>query len=128
MRKRIVALGIGVFAAMLLSYNPAMAAPKKARVRHVAASTAKVDNATLARNVQARFARTRSLKELTIHVQANQGVVTLSGTVPKWWQKGLATREARVVSGVKKVDNQLKIAPGGMPPPRKHAKKAANAG
>lgn len=120
MRKRIAVLGIGVFAAVLLSYNPAMAA----RGKHAAASTAKVDNATLARNVRARFARTHSLKELTIHVQANEGVVTLTGTVQKWWQKGVATREARIVSGVKKVNNQLKIAPGGMPHRKKHAKKA----
>ncbi len=125
MKKRTVLLGVAFVLATLLSYNPAMAATKRTSHKQAATSTAKVDNATLVKNVEARLARTRSLKTLAIHVQATSGVVTLSGTVPKWWQKGVATRETRMVTGVKKVDNELKIAPGGMRKQTKHAKKAA---
>ncbi|MCL5671783.1 MAG: BON domain-containing protein [Acidobacteria bacterium] len=125
MKRKIALSGVAFVLTVLVAYNPAMAAKKLTSHKHAAASTAKVDNATLVKNVEARLARTRSLKTLAIHVQATSGVVTLSGTVPKWWQKGVATRETRMVTGVKKVDNELKIAPGGMRKQTKHARKAA---
>ncbi|HUZ46925.1 MAG TPA: BON domain-containing protein [Terriglobia bacterium] len=125
MKKKIVLLGVGFVLTVLISYNPAMAAAKRTSHKPAAAFTAKVDDATLAKNVEARLAKTSSLKTVAIHVQATSGVVTLSGTVPKWWQKGLATRETRKVAGVKKVDNELKIAPEGMRKQTKHAKKPA---
>jgi osmotically-inducible protein OsmY len=97
-----------------------MAAPKSRKAK---AST-NVSDATVTKNVEARLARTRSLKTVPIHVETQKGVVTLTGTVAKWWMKGVATREAKMIAGVKKVNDQLKIAPGGMPRRRKKAKKS----
>ena len=127
MKTRTVLLGIAFALAATISSNPAVAARKSTSHKRATVSTVKVDDATLAKNVEARLAKTKSLKDVGIHVQAASGVVTLTGTVPKWWQKGVATREAKAVAGVKKVDNQLKIAPGGMRRHKKPAKTAAGA-
>lgn len=98
-----------------------LAAPRSRKAKTSSAAAANVSDATVTKNVEARLARTKSLKKTPIHVEVKDGVVTLTGTVQKWWMKGVATREAKMISGVKKVDDQLKIAPGGMP----HRKKAA---
>ena len=102
------------------SGSPAATA-SKSKTRAVAA--ADVSDAAVTKGVEARLSHTRSLKTVPIHVAVKDGVVTLTGTVQKWWMKGVATREAKRVAGVKKVSDQLKIAPGGMPHRRKTAKK-----
>lgn len=124
-RRKALGAALALALIALISGNPAIAATKRAGNKRTVASAAKVDDATVTKNVEARLAKTRSLKDVSIHVQTAGGVVTLAGTVPKWWQKGLATRETKMVAGVKKVDNQIKIAPGGMPKRKKHAKTPA---
>lgn len=124
MKTRAILLGVAFALAAFISSSPARAAKSKAH-KKAAVSTAKVDDATVTKNVEARLAKTKSLKGLSIHVQTSSGVVTLTGTVPKWWQKSVATRETKMVAGVKKVDDQLKIAPGGMRRHKKSSKKAA---
>jgi osmotically-inducible protein OsmY len=125
MKKRTILVGVSFALTALISSSLAMPPRKSTSHKQATVSTAKVDDATLAKNVEARLVKTKSLKDIGIHVQASSGVVTLTGTVPKWWQKGVATRETKTVAGVKKIDNQLKIAPGGTRSHKKAAKTAA---
>jgi len=51
------------------------------------------------------------LDDSKITVKANDGKVTLSGTVPTYHQTVLAREDARSVNGVRSVDNELQIDP-----------------
>lgn len=53
------------------------------------------------------------LRDSTINVDVDNGVVTLTGTVPTVAQKAKAESVAKSVEGVKQVKNMLKIAPAG---------------
>ena len=68
-----------------------------------------VDDAKLAADVKARLAAAASLKDLAINVAASSGVVTLTGTAMKGTQKGTATRVAKAVKCVTRVDNQMTV-------------------
>ncbi len=124
MRRKEITMMLLLIGWSLLSVSRIQAAPKTSKTKAHAAASAKVNDATITKNVEARLAKTRSLKTIPIHVETKDGAVTLTGTVPKWWMKGVATRETKMVAGVKKVSDQLKIAPGGMPKRRKKAKKS----
>ena len=50
---------------------------------------------------------------LEIAVAADDGTVTLRGTVEKYSQRRAATEDAQEVDGVYYVDNQLKVSPSG---------------
>ena len=62
--------------------------------------------------VKARFdlAAADDLRDSTIDVDVDNGVVTLTGTVPSNTQKARAEQVVTVVEGVKSVRNQLKVA------------------
>lgn len=68
-----------------------------------------IDDATLAANVKDKLSNTASLKDYTFNVTAKNGAVTLTGSVKKATNKGLATRQAKRVPCVKSVDNQISI-------------------
>ena len=64
--------------------------------------------------VKTRFdlAAADDLRDSTIDVDVNNGVVTLSGTVASNSQKARAEQITTVVDGVRSVRNQLKVASG----------------
>lgn len=69
-----------------------------------------IADSTISSNVKASLAKAPSLKDSTIDVTTSAGVVTLKGMVKKAGLKGVATRMAKRVDCVKKVDNQLTAA------------------
>jgi osmotically-inducible protein OsmY len=76
-----------------------------------AASAPPVDsNADLAKRVEFELYRTNAFNTLTMQVKADDGTVTLGGTVRARAEQLLAERVAQTVVGVKKVTNELKIA------------------
>ncbi|HWC77371.1 MAG TPA: BON domain-containing protein, partial [Blastocatellia bacterium] len=60
-------------------------------------------------DVKAKFAKSKSLKDLAVVVDTKSGEVTLTGAVKTGTQKGSATRMAKAVPCVKKVVNQLTV-------------------
>jgi len=72
------------------------------------AQAAKVDDATLKSNIEAKLKSSASLKEDTINVAVDNGVVTLTGTVHSLAQKANAARVAKV-SGVTNIENKLEV-------------------
>ncbi|MBI3654318.1 MAG: BON domain-containing protein [Acidobacteria bacterium] len=83
--------------------------PKKTPMAKPVVDCTKVDDATLTTNVKDKLAKTPSLKDATINVAVKDGVVTLTGSVKKPTNKGLATLQTKRVACIKKVDNQLTI-------------------
>jgi osmotically-inducible protein OsmY len=67
-------------------------------------------NADLAKRVEFEMYRTNAFNTLTMQIKAEDGAVTLSGTVRSRAEQLLAERVAQGVSGVKKVTNDLKVA------------------
>jgi osmotically-inducible protein OsmY len=67
-------------------------------------------NAELAKRVEFEMYRTNAFNTLTMQIKAEDGAVTLSGTVRSRAEQLLAERVAQGVSGVKKVTNDLKVA------------------
>ncbi|MCX7634517.1 MAG: BON domain-containing protein [Syntrophales bacterium] len=92
-----------------------------AKERATEKATAYVDDAAITADVKMKLADTPSLKDANISVKTSGGVVTLTGTVKNKQVKGVATRMAKSVKGVKAVDNQLTIAQ----PEKKAAEKKA---
>ena len=82
---------------------------KPPKPKPAAVDCSKVDDAKLTADVKAKLADAPSLKDLTINVATSAGVVTLTGKAMKPTQKGTATRVAKAVKCVKKVDNQLTV-------------------
>jgi hyperosmotically inducible periplasmic protein len=67
------------------------------------------DDSRITADVKAKLAAAASLKELAINVTTSGGVVTLNGAAMKPTQKGTASRVAKSVPCVKKVDNQMTV-------------------
>lgn len=82
---------------------------KPAKAKPAAVDCSKVDDAKLTADVKARLAAAASLNGLTINVATSSGEVTLTGKAMKPTQKGTATRVAKAVKCVKKVDNQMTV-------------------
>jgi hypothetical protein len=82
---------------------------KKAPVQKSTVDCSKVDDATLTANVKIKLANTPSLKDASINVIVKDNTVTLTGSVKKPTNKGLATLQAKRVPCVKKVDNQVTV-------------------
>jgi hyperosmotically inducible protein len=59
--------------------------------------------------VRSRFSASSTLKPLKIVVDTHDGIVTLQGQVNTVGQRNTAQAEARAVSGVKGVNNQLTV-------------------
>jgi hyperosmotically inducible periplasmic protein len=74
-------------------------------------ATVAVDDERIATYVQARYQRDRSIRGSDISVTANNGVVTLRGSVPDADAREHAVELAREVDGVQRVDNELQVAP-----------------
>ena len=71
------------------------------------------DDAKITQEVKAKFAKSTALKDFTITVETRQGEVSITGMVKTGLQKGSATRMARAVACVKKVDNQITVEGSG---------------
>jgi hyperosmotically inducible periplasmic protein len=110
--KRIpVFLALLLFATSLLWAQDKTEKPAKAKPEAVDCST--VDDAALTADVKAKLAAAPSLKDVTVNVATNSGVVTLTGTAMKPTQKGTASLVAKAVKCVKKVDNRMTIEGSG---------------
>jgi hypothetical protein len=66
-------------------------------------------DSTLVRNVRRAFTRTTGLNASNIHVQAHDGVISLTGSVPQELQIERAGSAAKSVSGVRDVSNKLTV-------------------
>jgi len=74
-----------------------------------AANAAPIDsNSDLAKRVEFELYRTNAFNTLTMQVKAEDGTITLAGTVRSRAEQLLAERVAQTVTGVKKVTNELK--------------------
>lgn len=104
---------VPVFLAVLLLATSAVWAQNKnekpPKPKPPVVDCSSVDDAKLTADVKAKLAAAPSLKDLTINVATSSGTVTLTGTAMKGTQKGTATRVAKAVKCVKKVDNQMTV-------------------
>jgi osmotically-inducible protein OsmY len=89
---------------------------KPAKAKPAAADCSATTDAQITDNVRAQLASTPSLKDQTINVATNAGVVTLTGNVKTSSSKGVATRMAKSVACVKKVDNKCEAEVKTTPP------------
>ena len=71
--------------------------------------TAALDDATIATRVKTALLNEPALKAQEIQVQAEQGVVTLSGAVPNQAEADRAQAVARSIGGVREVRSALKV-------------------
>ncbi len=69
----------------------------------------KLDDAKMSSDIQTKFSQDSGLSTKQLSVQANNGVVTLSGTVDNDAQRDAAGRQAASIPGVKTVINNLQI-------------------
>ena len=69
----------------------------------------KLDDAKMSGEIQSKFSQDSGLASKQLTVQANNGVVTLSGTVENAAQRDAAGQQAAGISGVKTVINNLQI-------------------
>lgn len=69
----------------------------------------KLDDAKMSSEIQSKFSQDSGLASKQLAVQANDGVVTLSGTVENAAQRDAAGQQAASISGVKTVINNLQI-------------------
>lgn len=106
---------VPVFLAVLMLTTSAVWAQNKnknekaPKPKPAAVDCSMVDDAKLTADVKAKLAAAASLKALTINVATSAGAVTLTGTAMKPTQKGTATRVAKAVKCVKKVDNKMTV-------------------
>ena len=82
---------------------------KPSKAKSPAVDCSKTTDAQITENVKSKFAGTATLKDQTINVATTGGVVTLTGSVQKGNNKGLASLQARRVPCVTKVDNQITV-------------------
>lgn len=69
----------------------------------------KPDDAKITGDIQGRFSQDSELSSKQLTVQANDGVVTIAGTVDNEAQREAAGRQAGSVAGVKTVINNLQV-------------------
>ena len=69
----------------------------------------KLDDAKMSSDIQNKFSQDSGLSSKQLTVQANNGVVTLSGTVDNQAQRDAAGAQAASVAGVKTVINNLQV-------------------
>lgn len=70
-----------------------------------------VDNAALTGKVKAALASDAGLKTLTLNVDSNDGVVTITGDVPSQQMSDTVNSVTRSVEGVRSVQNNLTVRP-----------------
>ncbi|MBP7231892.1 MAG: BON domain-containing protein [Syntrophaceae bacterium] len=83
----------------------------KDKATKVAGDTAKsiADDGSITAEIKAKIISTTSLKDAQIEVSTVDGAVSLTGTVKNKQAKGMATKIAKKVKGVKSVDNKITI-------------------
>ena len=69
----------------------------------------KLDDAKMSSDIQTKFSQDSGLAAKQLTVQANNGVVTLSGSVDNTAQRDAAGQQAASIPGVKTVINNLQI-------------------
>jgi osmotically-inducible protein OsmY len=69
----------------------------------------KMDDLELKKSVESELVFEPSINAAEIGVAVRDGVVTLSGRIPSYWEKIAAERAAARVSGVKAVANELEV-------------------
>ena len=69
----------------------------------------KADDAKISSDIQNKFSQDSGLSSKQVTVQADNGVVTLAGTVDNDAQRQAASRQAASVAGVKEVINNLQV-------------------
>jgi len=72
-------------------------------------ASAPVADSSISASVRSRISANSTLKALKIVVDTHDGIVTLKGQVNTLADKSAAQAEARAVSGVKGVNNQLTV-------------------
>ena len=90
--------------------NLAVTNPQAASEPPAATAPAIEPGAELAKRVEFELYRTNAFNTLTMQVKAEDGAVTLAGTVRSRAEQLLAERVAQAVAGVSKVTNDLKVA------------------
>ena len=100
-----LALACGTFASQDGSKSQAKAKAEKASAVDCTAAT----DDSITAGVKEKLSKSASLKSAGIEVSTKDGAVTLKGMVKTSGLKGVATRMARRVDCVKKVDNQLSV-------------------
>jgi hyperosmotically inducible protein len=89
--------------------NLAVTNPQAASEPPAASAPPADSNADLTKRVEFELYRTNAFNTLTMQVKAEDGAVTLAGTVRSRAEQLLAERVVQSVSGVKKVTNELKV-------------------
>lgn len=84
--------------------------PQAATEPPAAAPTTAAANSDLATRVEFELFRSQAFDTLTMKIKAEDGAVTLAGTVRSVAEQLLAERIAQAVPGVKQVKNELKVA------------------
>lgn len=69
------------------------------------------DDATLTTKVKSALASEEGLSTLILNVDSDKGVVTITGTVKTDAEKDSVSRVAKLVDGVKSVDNKVVVKP-----------------
>jgi BON domain-containing protein len=69
----------------------------------------KPDDAKISNEIQGKFSQDSGLSSKQVTVQANDGVVTLAGTVDNDAQRDAAGRQAASIAGVRTVINNLRV-------------------
>src|SRR6266568_8711042 len=72
----------------------------------------KADDTKISSEIQGKFSQDSGLSSKQLTVQANDGVVTLGGTVDNDAQREAASRQAAEVPGVRTVINNLQVGNG----------------
>lgn len=101
--------------------------PKAAKTKAPAADCSKMTDDQITAAVKDKLAKTPSLKDSGINAATTAGTVTLTGKVKTSQLKGVATRQARSVACVKKVDNKIEAEAKAAAPARNSNARPKNA-
>jgi hyperosmotically inducible periplasmic protein len=106
----VAVLAIGTATCANAQTSGAMPNDASAQSQSLAASPARNrPDSELARDVRRALSRAPDVHATSIHVQARQGIVTLTGWVPARAQVQRAGSVARSVRGVRHVNNRLNV-------------------
>jgi osmotically-inducible protein OsmY len=111
---RVAGLGTpiaGLVTNSLLSNGRSPLERNKAGAKMVTTKTQRNDS-DVQRDVLSALGNNSRLQLSSLQVEADDGTITLRGTVPTVWQKKLAAQTARRVEGVERVLDDLMVGPG----------------
>jgi osmotically-inducible protein OsmY len=105
---RLVVLGLA------LSPLAASAADKPADQKDAGTPISKIkevaDDATITGRIKAEFAKDKAVSALSINIDTNKGIVTLSGNAKSREEADKAVAIAKSTSGVSSVKNEIRIS------------------